>query len=231
MCGRFVLSVSARRLAGHFGIDLDEELERMLKITPRYNISPTQLVPIFRLAPKDSKPELANLKWGLLPAWSKDAKAAYHTINAMAETVDTKPAFRAAFRKRRCIVPMSGFYEWKRLDEKNKQPNYVHGTSDDLLGVAGLWDHWEREGEIVESFTVITTEANHLMHSLHTRMPVILKPEDYLHWVQAREVDDLKAMLRPCPDSWLTAHPVSKYVNSPKNEGPECIAAVSESPS
>jgi putative SOS response-associated peptidase YedK len=226
MCGRYVLSVSARRLAGHFHINLDEELERMLRLTPRYNIAPSQLAPIFRLTPEGGRPELANLKWGLLPGWAKDPKIAYHTINAMAETVDTKPAFRAAFKKRRCIVPMSGFYEWKRLDEKNKQPNYIHGKDEDVLGIAGLWEHWEHEGEVVESFTVITTDANKMMKSLHHRMPVILKPDDYRHWVEDGAADPgaLKALLKPCPASWLTAYPVSKLVNNPKNQSPECIA-------
>ncbi len=167
MCGRFTLRTPTHRLAEAFGV------RDLPNLPPRYNIAPTQDAAVVRPGPEGEARELAMLRWGLVPSWS-EGPSAYSMINARAETVATKPAFRAAFRHRRCLVPADGFYEWQRVDG-GKQPYLVELASGEPFAFAGLWEHWEG-GDVIESFTIIVTEANELLRPIHERMPVILDP-------------------------------------------------------
>ncbi len=217
MCGRFTLRTPAHRLAEAFGVgDLSN-------LPPRYNIAPTQDAAVVRPGPEGEARELVMLRWGLVPSWSY-GPSAYSMINARAETVATKPAFRAAFRHRRCLVPADGFYEWQKVDG-GKQPYLVELASGEPFAFAGLWEHWEG-GEVIESFTIVVTEANELLRPIHERMPVILDPPDYNLWLEAgtavaRAAEDL---LRPYPADRMAARPVSRRVNNPRYDDPECVA-------
>lgn len=223
MCGRFTLHASPSLLAELF--DLPEEPY----LAPRYNIAPTQPVAIVRREGQDSAREWALVQWGLIPSWSKDPSSGARMINARAETVAERPAFRAAFRRRRCLVPADGFYEWRSMG-KGKQPYYITLQDQKPFAFAGLWENWVGpDGSALESCTILTTEANELMAQLHTRMPVILDPADYALWLgeegdtPKEQLGLLMHLLRPYPSEQMTAWPVSKYVNSPSNEGADCI--------
>jgi putative SOS response-associated peptidase YedK len=193
-------------------------------LRPRYNIAPSQSALVVRLD-QEGRREGALLRWGLIPFWAKDEKIAYKTINARAETVASAPAFRAAYRRRRCIVPATGFYEWKRL-QRGKQPYRIRPADAPLFGFAGLWESWRAPtGEAIETYTILTTDANELMRELHNRMPVILAPADYGAWLDA-DHPDAQALLKPCPPERMTAYPVSARVNSPANDDESVIAPV-----
>lgn len=236
MCGRYTLLAEANQLAVEFRVS------DVSPLAPRYNIAPTQSVPIVRLqcfvphsdmavvrqSETGGGRRLDILRWGLIPRWAKDAKIAYRTINARAETVATQPVFREAFRKRRCIVPASGFFEWQESmkgGKEVKQPLYIRRPDGRPIGLAGLWERWEGpDGTVIESFTIITTDANDLVRPFHNRMPVILRPEDYDAWLNPEsKPDELQSLLKPCPPDWLVASPVSKQVNNPRNDDPSCI--------
>jgi putative SOS response-associated peptidase YedK len=224
MCGRFALYVTLAELADLFDLPALPE-----HFAPRYNIAPTQPVGIVRVNPQTSVREWAFAVWGLIPSWSKDPSMGARMINARAETVDEKPSFRAAFRRRRCVIPASGFYEWVKQGN-TKQPHYITSASGGILGFAGLWESWNGPGgEQIESCTILTTDANEAIARLHNRMPVILAPEDYDEWLGAAgdaspaQLSQLKHLFRPFPAEMLLFYPVSIYVNSPRNEGEECI--------
>ncbi len=188
-----------------------------------YNVAPSQFAPIIR-TDGPGLHRLDMLKWGLIPHWAKDAAIGNMMINARAETLEEKPAFRPAFKARRCIVPISGFYEWKKLGSaKNKQPYYITASDEKPLLLAGLWEHWHGNEESPEtlSFTIITTTPNELMSKLHDRMPVILAPEDQSTWLESK--DPPTQLLRPYPSELLLCREVSTRVNSPKNNDPTCI--------
>jgi putative SOS response-associated peptidase YedK len=170
------------------------------------------------------------MRWGLIPSWAKETSIGNRLINARAETLADKPAFRLAFRQRRCLVVADGFYEWLKHG-KAKQTYFIHRPDDAPFAFAGLWERWRNpQGEKVESCTVVTTDANTLVRPLHDRMPVILPREDYDVWLDPaiHEKDRLMELLRPCPDSALTLTPVGNYVNKPANEGPECLAPAAD---
>lgn len=198
--------------------------------SPRYNIAPTEYVPVV-YQEDDAKPATGEFYWGLIPFWSRDMDIGAHTINARAETIDEKPAFRHAFKSRRCLIPASGFYEWKAgPDKKTKTPYYFTSKDDDEpLVFAGLWERWDKAGHEILSFTIITTEANCLMEPIHNRMPAILHPDDWSEWLDPGIEDHahLLTFLRPAPDDMLQYWEVSSYVNSPKHEGEECIRKAS----
>jgi putative SOS response-associated peptidase YedK len=216
MCGRFTLTVSGAEVAEWFGLAEDPTLQ------PRYNLAPTQPLAIIREAAGAGR-QLTQARWGLIPSWASDAAIGNRMINARAETVADKPAFRAAFRKRRCLVPASGYYEWKKTDGR-KQP-YLIGVGGHPFAFAGLWEMWDREGEPVESCALLTTEANGFTRSIHDRMPVILAPADYGLWLDPTVQDPakLQPLLRPYLDAEMVAHPVSTWVNDPRHEGPRCV--------
>jgi len=218
MCGRFALK-NPRAIKAAF------DLADMPELTPRYNIAPTQDIAIIRADASGRHLSLAH--WGLIPAWAKDAKSGYSTINARAETVDTKPSFRAPFKRHRCIVPADGFYEWHEAGGV-KIPHHIGRTDGAPFALAGLWDVWKGPEGDVTSCTIIVTDANAFMKRLHDRMPVILAPEDYTRWLDPDNHDtaSLKQLLAPAPKDWLTEWPVSRTLNNPRNEGPACAEAV-----
>jgi putative SOS response-associated peptidase YedK len=195
--------------------------------TARFNIAPTQPVPVIRLAPEQAEPrrELVWLRWGLVPSWAQDVSIGGRLINARAETAASKPAFRAAMRRRRCLVAADGFYEW-RADGRKKQPYFIHFRDDRAFAFAGLWEAWEgAQQAVVESCTLLTTEANDLVRPIHDRMPVILPPESYGAWLDPA-VEDPQALMRllvPHPSDPLEAYAVSGFVNSPAYDSPQCI--------
>lgn len=223
MCGRFNQTASPEVIAQQFELD-DPPLFK-----PRYNIAPSQQVTAIRLDPNAVKRECVMLRWGLIPSWAKDPKIAFQCINAKAETVAEKPSFRSAFKKRRCLVVATGFYEWQ-VQGRTKQPMCIGLRSKRPFAFAGLWEHWKPlEGEPVETCTIITTEPNGLMAPIHNRMPVILAPTSYDQWLDPtfQEVELLKALLRPYPSEELTAYPVSTLVNNPRHDAPQCLEPVS----
>lgn len=217
MCGRFTLSQPTDAIASAFNIAQIPPLE------PRYNIAPTQLIPSILSAPGGEK-QLQMLRWGLIPSWAKDAKIGAKLINARAETVSEKPSFRAAFKRRRCLIVADGFYEWQR-QEKQKQPYYFRLQNAQLFAFAGLWEQWKSPDEdIINSCTILTTEANDLLRPIHDRMPVILESKDYGLWLDSEaQQPQLQQLLRPYQADLMTSYTVSTKVNNPKNNTPECI--------
>jgi putative SOS response-associated peptidase YedK len=185
----------------------------------RYNVAPSTNIPVIRQV--DGERTLSLLHWGLVPCWAKDIKIGYKMINARAETVATKPAFRSAYKTRRCLIPASGFYEWKR-EANPKIPHFIHRRDDEPMAFAGLWESCEIEDGIVESCTIITTTPNELMAQLHNRMPVILDSQDFDWWMTGSR-DEIGQLLEPCPSDELEAYPISRQVNNPRNEGPELL--------
>jgi len=221
MCGRYTLRNPRRTL--------DEllDLPQLPFPEPRYNIAPTQAVPVVRIPAGQQQRECVLVKWGLIPSWAADPKIGYKLINARSETAATKPSFRAAFKQRRCLIPADGFYEWKLIDGK-KQP-YLIGVGDGQpFAFAGLWEKWEHEGQTIESCTILTTEANERLRALHERMPVIVPKQDHGLWLDASVKDAalLQPLLRPYPAESMFYYPVSPLVNSPRNDDPRCAEAL-----
>ncbi|MBW4577695.1 MAG: SOS response-associated peptidase [Aphanothece sp. CMT-3BRIN-NPC111] len=218
MCGRFSQSQSAEIIAKAF------EVDNVPSLSPRYNIAPTQPVGTILQTGEQRKRQFQMLHWGLIPSWAKDKKMGARMINARAETVAEKPAFRAAFKQRRCLVVADGFYEWKQQDGK-KQPFYCRVNDGQPFGFAGLWEHWEGEdGEAIESCTILTTEPNEIMRPIHNRMPVILDPKDYDLWLDSKVKSELlQPLLRPYSAEEMAVYPVSTKVNKPVNDSSELI--------
>lgn len=220
MCGRFTLRTSAQEVAKTFG------LVDVLDFRLRYNVAPTQHVLTITL--QDGKRQGQLRRWGLVPSWADDPKIGYRMINARAETVADKPAFRSAFKRSRCLVVADGFYEWKKgADAKTKQPHYIRLKEHRPFAFAGLAERWSRNGETVESCTLITTDPNELMAEIHDRMPAILPKDDYDLWLdpEFEGKEKLLSLLRPYPADDMKAYPISTLVNSPKNDVPACIEA------
>jgi len=221
MCGRINLHLSPAELAAVF------DLFREPDWAPRYNLGPMQPILAIRETPAGRAAD--RVQWGLVPGWASDPKIGSQMFNARAETVATKPAFRSSFRKRRCLVPASGFYEWQKLDAKTRQPWNIFRADGTPLALAGLWEHWTApDGSVLESCTVITTTANSFMAELHDRMPVILEPSLWSLWLTPGDIDTsaLTELLIPCPDDLLERVPVSTLVNNVRNESPECITPI-----
>jgi putative SOS response-associated peptidase YedK len=220
MCGRFAQRTNARRLAEEFKVREVPETE------PRYNVAPTQEILSIRQA--EDEREAVFLKWGLIPSWAKDASIGAKLINARSETVTEKPSFREAFKKRRCIIPADGFYEWQRAGGR-KQPYFFQMRDERPFGFAGLWEKWRAEdGQTLETCTILTTEVNEVLRPMHDRMPVILHPEDYELWLRedARRIDSLKELLRPYPSPEMLSHPVSMLVNNTNNVGANLLEPI-----
>jgi putative SOS response-associated peptidase YedK len=218
MCGRFTLKTPADRLAEAFGGAASDYPQA------RYNIVPGQPVAALRAVPETSAREVVALRWGLVPSWTKDPAIGNKMINARAETLAEKPSFRTAFRRRRCLVPADGFYEWQKT-KGTKQPFHIARADGAPFAFAGLWERWEGDGTALESCTIVTTEANECLAPIHQRMPVILKRSDYALWLDPKVADRpiLEALLRPCPADDLVAWAVSTHVNSPAHDDPACI--------
>lgn len=221
MCGRFSLSASLELLADAF------QVTELPDLSPRYNIAPSQPVAVIRRMVPGAPRRLDLLSWGLLPAWAKDAKAA-RPINARADTVAEKPTFRAAFRNRRCLVPADAFFEWQQQGTK-KQPFCFRMADHGLFALAGLWERWEGpEEQVLETFSLLTTEPNELVATVHDRMPVILRPDQYDRWLDPTLHDpaSVLAMTGPYPASAMVAYAVDPKVGSPAFDTPECLVPV-----
>jgi putative SOS response-associated peptidase YedK len=234
MCGRFTLTTPADVWAKLF------ELDSVPELGPRYNIAPTQPVAAVRSTARPqtdaaesgrvesrrgSSRELALLRWGLVPHWARDPDLKGRTlINARSETVADKPSFRDSFRFRRCLVVADGFYEWQPAGAR-KQPFWIRLDSGAVFAFAGLWDRWVGEDQTLESCTLLTTEANEGLRSLHDRMPVILDPQHHEAWIDPDTPHwELESLLGPYPSESMTYHPVSTYVNHVRHDDPACIA-------
>jgi len=218
MCGRFAFATKRETLKKQFKVD------NLLDDPPvSYNVAPTQQIPIIREEPGAGR-LISTAHWGLIPFWAKDRKMAHQTINARAETARNKPSFRHCFRRKRCIIPASGFFEWHTLGEL-KQPHYISLRDKSLLGLAGLWDTWENDGEIMESCTIVTTTANSFMEPIHKRMPVILTDEDHADWLDASN-ENPEHLLKQFPSEKMQSWAVSSRVGNPRNNLPELIEPV-----
>ncbi len=228
MCGRFTLCTPGDALAELCDLAAPPKLEA------RYNIAPSQDVAAVRFDPDAGTRTLSLLRWGLVPAWSKKAPGSEaRLINARAETVAERPAFRDAFRRRRCLLPADGFFEWKK-EGRRKQPYLLRARDGRAFAFAGLWERWRGDEEkTIESSTILTTEPNSLVATLHDRMPVILDPKDFDVWLdpEVQLPERLAPLLRPFPAERMTAHPVGTRVNDPRNDDPTCIEPVPEPPS
>lgn len=220
MCGRYKLTISWAELVQLL------ELTNSVNLRPRYNVAPTQDV-LAVVRDENGKRRGEMLRWGLIPFWAKDAKVGYSLFNAKAETVADKPAFREAFKSRRCIIPADAFFEWQKIAPKQKQPFLIAMKDGGVFGFAGLWERWKDKasGETIRSCTIITTEPNELCGKIHDRMPVILDPKDYAKWLgeQPAENEELRAMLRPFPAAQMTCYKIGPRVGNVRYDDSACI--------
>jgi putative SOS response-associated peptidase YedK len=222
VCGRARLSSDVSEIKLVFSIPPHRPTPN---VPANWNLAPTEDSPIVRWDAKAGDRSLDPMRWGLVPCWAKDLKIGYSTINAKAEGIDARPTFREAFRRRRCLVPLDAFYEWKKLG-RERQPYAVARADRRLLAMAGLWENWRSPaGEWVRSFTIVTTGANALLAPLHDRMPVILDPEAWPLWLgeELADTDRLKALLMPYPAERMTIWPVDKRVGNVNNKEPALI--------
>jgi putative SOS response-associated peptidase YedK len=218
MCGRYTLTSRADVVAHAFGVPVPATLPE------RFNIAPSQQVLAIRERPGGHQRELVALKWGLIPSWADDPEIGIRTINARSETAASKPAFRASFRKRRCLILADGFYEWQ-AQNGTKQPFLIRLKSGGPFGMGGLWDRWDKQGEAIETCTILTCDANEPMRAIHDRMPVVIPPERFAVWLDPDIHDPgrLSQLLRPFHPDEMTALPVSTLVNSVKNDSPKLV--------
>jgi len=224
MCGRFVLD-DIDDILPRFGITDPKDIKE--ELTPHYNIAPTQNIPII-YKDKNQKNRIEFMKWGLVPYWAKDPKIGYGMINARAETLAQKPSFKHILKTKRCLVPSSGFYEWKKID-KQKVPFYIGIKSNRIFSFAGLFDNWkDSDGNELVTFTIITTDANDTLKTIHNRMPVILEQEFEEKWLDTRiqDFDSLTEMLKPYPDDQMITYKVSSEVNNPRNDNLQLIKEI-----
>ena len=222
MCGRFTITLEP----SFFQQELD-----LGKIpsewTPRYNAAPTQNIPVVR---DPASRDVSMLRWGLIPFWAKDESIGYKLINARSETIAEKPSYRNAFQKRRCLILTDGYYEWQKPAAKNDQKVPFRFTLKDEkpFTFAGLWESWHSpEGEVIESCTIITCEANEIVSRIHNRMPVMLDKENCWAWLEDRKEDELTSLLKPYPSEKMASYPVSTRVNNPKEEDPQLVKPIS----
>jgi putative SOS response-associated peptidase YedK len=221
MCGRFTSLLSPGLLSAIFGI-IPQPIT-----TPRYNIAPTQFAEVIRSNGQGN--ELVPMRWGLIPHWFTKSDFIKHMINARSENVSDRPAFRHALQVSRCIIPASGFYEWKHIGDK-KLPYYINMADGGIMAFAGIWERWMPQGggDTIESFCILTTDSNELIAPVHDRMPVILQPENYELWLN-RNVHrpiELQHLYSPFPADQFSMHRVTETVNNPQNNGPECIERI-----
>jgi putative SOS response-associated peptidase YedK len=222
MCGRFTLIAPGELIADEFG------LAAVPTVAPRYNIAPTQPVAAIRIDNAEER-ELTYFHWGLIPFWATDIKMASRMINARSETVAEKPAYRAAFKRRRCLVPASGFYEWKKVNG-GKQPVYIHPVNKEVMAIAGIWEQWHSDdGSEIESVSLLTTSPNERIKDIHNRMPVIIEQPDYSTWLDPslEKGDVLFHLMRPIGSDFLDSYPVSTLVNNPRNDVAEVLEPAS----
>jgi len=226
MCGRFTLFEADKVLSREFGVS------GIPALPPRYNIAPSQNVATVRATLTARGREIALLRWGLIPSWSKDPAIGNRLINARAETASEKPSFRNAFRRHRCLIPTSGFYEWRR-QERGKQPYFIRMRDGRPFAFAGLWDRWENPDKgVIETCTILTTAANAVLAPIHDRMPVILPSTGYARWLDpsSQDPDSLAPLLVPSPPEEMLAFPVNARVNAPSVDDEKCIAPLPQPP-
>lgn len=232
MCGRFVSSSSPDEIANYF----DAQAPAEAAAEPNYNVAPT--TDVFVVLEDGGIRRVARHHWGLVPFWAKDPSVGNRMINARSETLSTKNAYRKAYQKRRCIVPVDGFYEWKKLPgRRTKQPYFIHRPDDEPLALAGLWEEWhspdrgDGAGETLRSTTIITTTPNEPMAAIHDRMPVILPANAWAEWLDPAnaDVDTLGRLLVPAPPEIITMHPVSTEVGNVRNRGAHLVDPVDPS--
>lgn len=222
MCGRYTLHGPVSRYQDYF------DALNWADFSDRFNIAPAASVPVIRQSPEGQR-VVDLLKWGLVPHWSKDPSLGAKLNNARGETVSEKPSFRDAFKRRRCLVPASGFYEWK-TEGKAKQPYFIHYKSEEPLAMGGLWESWrDEEGKILRTFCIITTGPNAVMEPIHDRMPVLIQPKDFARWLSPEvEGSRLMELIAPAPADAMEAWPVSKAVSRSASDGPELIEPLKE---
>ena len=224
MCGRVVQRRAPREYESMLKIDWTRGIPNA---PPHYNGAPGQDYLVIRVHPETEDFTLDLIRWGLLPSWAKDRKIAWKMINARAETVTTAAAFIKAFEKRRCLLPVDGFFEWKKVG-KEKRPYMIAMKSGEPFTLAGLWENWKDPDtkEWLRTFTIITTDANEIVAQLHDRMPVVIGPEDRERWLKGPNAEEL---LKPYPSELMTMWPVSPKLNSPKNDSPDLLEPIQES--
>jgi putative SOS response-associated peptidase YedK len=226
MCGRYVSRADKQRIAETFQAGIPEDYDP--DFVPDYNVAPQTMQPVVRVGRESGGRELVRMRWGFVPYWAKDTKIAYSTINARAETLETSSVFREALKRRRCLIPADAFYEWKKLDAKNKQPYAIAMKDDRLFAFAGLWERWKDKvsGQALETYTIITTDPNELMEPFHDRMPAILAPGDYARWLGTGSGDELRLpvdLLRPFPAEEMKVWMVGKEVGNARNNSPALL--------
>lgn len=219
MCGRFQLSVKGKHIKERFNVEVFDEFYK-----PSYNCAPSQKLPVIT----NAEPNILSFyQWGLIPFWAKDPKIGYKLLNTRAESIAEKPSFKNAFKKRRCIIPANGFYEWKKNEQKI--PYRIFLKNESLFSLAGIWETWkDAEDRPIHSFSIITTTPNKLMQDIHDRMPVILPSEKEDVWLNETDEQILKELLIPFDTKQMEAYPVSKKVNSPANNGASIILPIEE---
>lgn len=218
MCGRFTLRTPAAIVAQQFELPFVPELE------PRFNIAPSQSIAAVRCDDSGQR-ELVFLRWGLVPSWADDPSIGYKMINARGETAASKPSFRQAFRSRRCLIPADGFYEWQKSG-RQKQAYHIALRSGELFAFAGLWERWQRNGDVLQTCTLLTTTANEDLKHIHDRMPVVLRPDAYAIWLDPNSrTEALTSLIKPLPPGLLRLQAVGGFVNNPAHEGPGCLSA------
>ena len=218
MCGRYTLRTRLDELLKFYSI------ETQLESGPRFNIAPSQSIAVVRNNPNGDERELTMLRWGLIPSWATDMRIGHRLINARAETLVSKPSFSMAFKSRRCLVLVDGFYEWKKTG-KNRQPYFIQMADDRPFVFAGLWERWTKSQPAIESCTIITTTPNAIVAGIHDRMPVILSENVAMQWLDRNpdDVNSLASLLVPYSDGEMVAYPVMSFVNSPKHDSADCI--------
>lgn len=221
MCGRFAITLPDDAMARAF----DAVPANDLPDPPRYNVCPTQ--PVATVTSRDGQRHLAPMRWGFLPHWFKSPTDGPLLINARAETIAEKPAFRTAARARRCLIPASGFYEWTKDAQGNRLPWYIHPSEGDMLVFAGVWQDWERDGQAMRTCAIVTCAANATLSPIHHRMPVILAPDDWALWL-GEAGHGAATLMRPAPDDALRAYRVDAAVNSNRASGPTLIEPLAD---
>ena len=223
MCGRYRLSRRKQLVDEYFGSISGEE-----EWNPRYNVAPTQTVPVIRQNPKEPVRELSLMRWGLVPSWAKDSSVAAMMINARSETASTKLAFRDALKSRRCLIPADAFYEWQKTG-KAKQPYCFEVDEGELFAFAGIWDRWkDPSGNALETCSILTTSPNAVTSPVHDRMPVILDPDSYDLWLDPgmKDVSAVSELLKPCDARLMRCYTISTRINYVANDDEECSAPV-----
>jgi len=220
MCGRYSFAPELKIVNEHYDITInDGDLEK------NYNCAPSQKLPVIS---NDAPGELNRYSWGLIPFWAKDKSIGYKMINARGETLTEKPAFRKAFKSRRCLVLADAFYEWKKVaGSKEKIPYRIFVPGQPVFSMAGIWETWKNpDGEIIRSFSIVTISPNELMAEIHDRMPVILSKEDEKNWLESNDAESLKKLIKPFPAKLMDAYRISTLVNSPRNNGSDIISPI-----